>query len=176
MGKKIMERYKGDLESELKDGNRNIKEYNYLGNLLYEGEYKDGQRWNGKIYNCKGDIVLELKDGRGNGKEYDFWNNLVYEGDFVYGIRHGTGKEFKVGKKIYEGEYYKGKKYGKGKEYNNFGRLIFKGEFNDEKYENGKLFEYYKDQLLFEADYSTSWCPRKICIEIKNRKIILIIV
>jgi len=40
------------------------------GNLLFEGEYLNGERWNGK------------------GKEYNNKNELVFEGEYLNGIRN----------------------------------------------------------------------------------------
>ena len=104
-----------------------------MGNLLYEGEYKYGKKWNGKMYDDNGKLTLEFKNGNGSGKEYDFLSNLIYEGKYVEGLRNGLGKEFKRGKKIYEGEYAYGKREGKGRKYNEFGKLVFEGEFKDGK-------------------------------------------
>ena len=126
------------------------------------------------MYNSKGDIVLELKNGYGGGKEYDFWNNLIYVGNYVDGSRNGNVKLFNEGNKIYEGRYEYGKKHGNGKEYNKFGNLIFKGKYEYGKASNGKLMEYYKDKLLFEAEFniyseSGTFFPRqKISIIIKD--------
>ena len=38
-----------------------------IGELVYEGEYKNGERWNGK------------------GKEYDYFGKLIYEGEYLNG-------------------------------------------------------------------------------------------
>ena len=51
----------GNLKSGLKDGL--IKEYDY-GKLIFEGEYKNGKKWNGK------------------GKEFDDKRNLIFEGEY----------------------------------------------------------------------------------------------
>ena len=36
------------------------KEYYDDGELKFEGEYKNGQKWNGKGYNHKGEIIYEI--------------------------------------------------------------------------------------------------------------------
>ena len=52
---------------EIKDGKGIIKEYDYWGNLIFEGEYLNGER-------------------SGKGKEFiQFKNTLVYEGEYLYG-------------------------------------------------------------------------------------------
>ena len=62
--------FEGNYSNGLKDGI--AKEYNYLGNLMFKGEYKVGKRYNGKIYNNKGELESELKEGDGKIKEYDY--------------------------------------------------------------------------------------------------------
>ena len=80
------------------DPNKEGKEYNYKGELLFKGEYLNGKR-------------------NGKGKEYnkDYENRLKYEGEYLNDKRHGKGKEYGIFD--YEGEYLYGKKNGKGKEY-----------------------------------------------------------
>ena len=57
----------GNEEYEIKDGKGIIKEYDYWGNLIFEGEYLNGER-------------------SGKGKEFiQFKNTLVYEGEYLYG-------------------------------------------------------------------------------------------
>ena len=41
------------------------KEYNEVGNLIFEGEYNKGNKWDGKVYNKKNNIIYEIKDGKG---------------------------------------------------------------------------------------------------------------
>ena len=58
-----------------REGERNGKgkEYNYNGELLFEGEYINGIR-------------------NGKGKEYYSNGNLLFEGDYINGKRIGKGK------------------------------------------------------------------------------------
>ena len=92
---------KSEFEFQLIQGNGKGKEYNYLGDLIFEGEYKNGER-------------------EGIGKEF---NNgvVIFEGKYKNGNREGDGKEFsKYGDLIFEGSYLKGqKKEGILKEYYN---------------------------------------------------------
>ena len=64
------------FEGEYLNGKRNGmgKEYNN-GELLFEGEYLNGKYWNGKIkgYNPMG--YLEIKGEFLNGKSRIIWNN-----------------------------------------------------------------------------------------------------
>ena len=46
------------------------KEYYYNGKLEFEGEYLNGKRWNGKGFNINGKLEFEIKNGNGKVKEY----------------------------------------------------------------------------------------------------------
>ena len=83
----------GDVDYEIKKGYGKGKEYDYLGNLVFEGEYLNGER-------------------NGKGKEYHIINgNLVFEGEYLNGKRNGKGKEYDyIGLLVFEGEYLNGKK------------------------------------------------------------------
>ena len=106
----------------LKDGKGYIKEYNYDGKLLFEGEYLNGE-FNGK------------------GKQYNFINgNLQFEGEYLYGKINGKGKEYNLnGKLEFEGEYLNNFKI-KGREYLN-GKLEFEGKYFNNKKWNGKGYD-----------------------------------
>ena len=141
-----------------------IKEYN-KDELIFEGEKKNGKRWNGK------------------GKEYNDDNVLIYDGEYLNGQRHGQGnlyyyekyytnkevviyyikfeREFNEGKEWngkgrkgnYEGEFFHGERKGRGKEYLN--SIIFEGEYQ-KGLRNEKGKEYYdipKGQLKFEGEF-----------------------
>ena len=48
---------------------------------MFEGEYINGKRWDGKGYNKKGNIDFEIKRGEGKGKEYNYYDGkLIFEG------------------------------------------------------------------------------------------------
>ena len=180
IGKKY---YKNKLDyvGDYLDGKRSGKgeEYNYNGNLIFEGEYLNGKRWNGKGYNNQGIIEYELKEGKGNVKEYNWLTGkLIYEGEYSNGERNGKGKEYNDknelifkgeyinGKKwngkgkeykyeylIYEGDYFNGQRNGKGKEYNDLGKLIYEGDYLNRK-RNGKGKEYNDfGKLIYEGGY-----------------------
>jgi len=102
------------------------------GNLLFEGEYENGKRWNGKgkeLLNLDITFEGEYINGRKYGKEYDPKGNVIYEGDYIDNKKfNGKGKEFYInGKLRFDGEYILGQK--KGKEYDNDGNIIFEGEY-----------------------------------------------
>ena len=54
------------------------KEKNII-NMTYlkEGEYLNGIKWNGKIYNKEGKIDFEIKEGNGIGKVKEI-KNYIY--------------------------------------------------------------------------------------------------
>ena len=55
------------------------KEY-YVSNdmLIFEGEYFNGKKWNGKYYDINGNIEYEIKNGNGKCKEYNNNGFLIY--------------------------------------------------------------------------------------------------
>ena len=57
----------GNIIYELKNGNGKVKEYNYKGKLIFEGEYLNAKR-------------------NGKGKEY-FDDKLIFEGEYLNGER-----------------------------------------------------------------------------------------
>jgi len=87
------------------------KEYYRDGSLMFEGEYKNGLKWNGKGYDGKNNIEYELNSGKGYVKEYDYYSKLVFEGEYVNGQKNGICKEYDFdGCLIFEGEYLNGVK------------------------------------------------------------------
>ena len=137
------------------------KEFSPNGDLIFEGEYYDGQRWKGIFneYYISGILKFEgeYKNGEINGraKEYDVDGELKFEGEYLNGKRNGKGKEYyDNGNLAYEGDYLNGKRNGKGKEYYDDGNLTFEGEYVKGKRWNGKGNEYFNDgRLKFEGDY-----------------------
>ena len=89
------------------------KEYNEDDELVFEGEYLDGKRWNGK--------------GKDSIKYYNYYNCCLNKEKIEW--------KYSEGELIFEGEYLNGKRWnGNGKEYNYDGELIFEGEYlNGEK-------------------------------------------
>ena len=77
--------------------------------MIFEGEYINGKKWNGKGYNYDNEVVYELKDGKGLVKEYDN-GPLKFIGEYKDGERNGKGREYNYDDLIFEGEYWKGKR------------------------------------------------------------------
>ena len=86
--------------------------------LIFEGEYLNGKKWNGKGYD-KEKIIYELKDGKGfiNDyiKSYLGVRPLIIEGEYINGESNGKIKEYISNSLIFEGEYLNGKKKWKRK-------------------------------------------------------------
>ena len=78
-----------------------IKEYNYNGNLIFEGQYLNGKRnGQGKEYNCYYfEGKFENSERNSKGKEY-YPNYILkiikYEGEFKNDKRNGEGKEYDI--------------------------------------------------------------------------------
>ena len=90
--------------------------------MKFEGEYLNGEKINGKLYNINGNLYCNLAIANGLIKEYDYYGRLIFEGEYLNGKRNGVGKEYNElsGKLKFEGEYLNDKKNGKGKEYTVF--------------------------------------------------------
>ena len=116
-------------------------------NIKFKGEYKNGNKKNGKGYNQKGDIIYEIKNGEGNIKEYNYLDKIEFEGEYK-NFQYWTGKSY-----IYNDErnlkfeiiYVEGK-INLMKEYDNNGDLIFELIENN-KIKNGK--EYKNNEVIF---------------------------
>ena len=135
------------------------KEYDENGNIIFEGEYKDGVRWNGKGEEFNPEyysvFVGTYKEGeKVEGKEYGFFGELRFEGWYKNNERNGEGKEYdKNGNVIFEGEYKNNKWHGKGKKYDKNGKVIFEGEYENGRAWNGEGIEYDRNGILFEGEY-----------------------
>ena len=112
-----LELFSGEyLNGERKKG----KEYNYNGNLVYEGEYLNGKR-------------------NGKGKFYDEDENLRHDGEFLNGKKHGKGIEYnRIDEIKYIGEFINGKKNGKGIEY----------KLNNNYYTQKESIYYLKENII----------------------------
>ena len=101
------------------------KEYNDNGQLLFEGEYLNGNRFNGKEFD-NFNHIYEYKRGIVFKKEYYDNDNLKFDGVlYMNGKKYGIGKEYNVnGKLNFEGEYYNNYKL-RGKIYYPDGNLKF---------------------------------------------------
>ena len=89
--------FNGNLrfEGDYLNGKRNGKwkeYYNDCQKIIFEGEYKNGLRWNGKGYD-NNNVVYELKNGNGYVKEYDIKGQLKLEVEYLNWKRHGKGKD-----------------------------------------------------------------------------------
>ena len=101
--------------------------------MVFEGEYKNGIRWNGK---GKEYSIQCLVNDDEFAKENDVlalfapapYRNLDFKGEYLNGKRNGKCKEYYNGH-LYEGRYLDGKKHGKWKEYDYHGNLIIEDEY-----------------------------------------------
>ena len=80
--------FEGQYVNGLKNGKG--KEYNKEGKILFEGEYKNGKRWNGIIRNYYYDTMIsvyELIEGEIKGKVKEYYKNgqLEFEGEYLDG-------------------------------------------------------------------------------------------
>ena len=52
-------------------------EYHNNGKIKFNGEYKEGKKWNGKVYNYFEILISEFKEEKGFIEEYDKWGHLI---------------------------------------------------------------------------------------------------
>ena len=75
-----------------------VKEYDYNGHLLFDGDYLNKKRWKGnfkKYYNNELIFEGEYLNGKiwnGKGKELDFRERVIFEGEYIKGIKNGFEK------------------------------------------------------------------------------------
>ena len=133
-------------EGEYLHGERNGKGTEYQNReIIFEGEYKNGKRYEGMEYwnYYDGDIYTHFEgvckqNGKTEGKIYTDYGNVLFEGEFLNGKKDGIGKEYNhKGLLIFEGEYLDDYRWnGKEKEYNDDGTIKC-----ENKYLNGKRVE-----------------------------------
>ena len=93
--------------------------------MEFEGEYLNGEKWNGK------------------GKEYNYNDELIFEGEYLNGEINGKGKEYYHESQLkFEGPYLNGKIWN-GRGYN-----INKKKGYEIKDGKGNIKEYYINDIL----------------------------
>ncbi|CEM23790.1 unnamed protein product [Vitrella brassicaformis CCMP3155] len=167
--------YEGEWRDNKRHG-RGTEFHHEDGQLLYEGEWVNGQRTNigeGRVgfmplQDDKKKLVGyyhgETQHGVPNGKgELRYGINVVYKGDWQDGKRNGKGVEYAMHSqkmvKAYEGEWRDNIRHGRGTELRHEdGQLIYEGEWaNGEKTKRGKgkvgFMELEGDQGQVLGDY-----------------------
>jgi antitoxin component YwqK of YwqJK toxin-antitoxin module len=119
--------YEGEYQNEKRHGNG--KEYTN-NNIDFEGEFKEGKRWNGiaNQFNMNGKVVYDCTYQNGkifNGKEYKYFDDE---------IKLRTEAEYK------EGLLWNAKGYNKKSVFSNIDFEISNG--------NGVMKDYYSDNVL----------------------------
>ena len=106
------------------------KEFDRKNNYIYEGEYKNGIKSNGRIYKYE-NLGFHNNDKCFNKK-------LIMECEYKDGEIKGKGKEYHTeGYLIFEGEYLNGKRNGRGKRYDKKRNILFEGEYLNNEIWNG---------------------------------------
>ena len=162
--------------------------------IIFEGEYLNGKRWNGKgaKYYIDGRKQSDTRYDNGNlYVEIDEIKEglILFVGETLNGIKNGKGKEYYGTKLLFEGEYSNGNRK-KGKEYFN-GKLEFEGEYLYNKKWEGKgydinsniiyelikgkgkvkLYDKFNMELIYEGDYKDTLENGKGCQYNMNKKI-----
>ena len=96
----------GNLICEINNIEGKGKEFYGIGELMFEGEYSNGER-------------------NGKGKEYYYGNRLLFEGEYLNGKRNGKGKLYNIfGQIIFEGKYLNDKQW-EGIGYDPFNNIMY---------------------------------------------------
>ena len=145
------------------------KEREYDLKLIFEGDYLNGQRWNGKGEEYSNDensnIICSYEVEYLNGKNVN---------DKTHFLKNGHNKEYSDDNLIFEGEFINYRRCGKGIEYDDKGRILFEGEylnnfrFKGKKYIAGRL--EYEGEYLWNKKWNGKGYDEKgnILYEIKN--------
>ena len=58
--------------------------------MIFEGEYLNGKRWEGIIYNKEENSKFQIKNGNGKVKECMFneFDKIVFEGEYINGEKN----------------------------------------------------------------------------------------
>jgi len=129
--------------------------------LAFEGEYKDGKKWNGKGYDNKNNVIYELNEGKGIFKIYDYYRDMIYfEGEYINGEINGKGKKYFNGNLQFEGEYFKRQKI-KGKEFDSSGKVIFEGEYLNDDGPEAEPFDSINNNTQKNEYLSENRCKGK---------------
>ena len=75
------------------------------GKIEFEGEFKNGEKWDGKGYDIKGNLIYQLINGNGNIKTYDD-GKLQFEGRILNGEKN---RDAFYNDKTLDGQSAKGK-------------------------------------------------------------------
>ena len=115
------------------------KEYNKFGEIIFEGEYNNNERFEGKAKNNLFDFTyINGKINSKNISVYDYINHELFIGEYKEGEKHNGILRTYFDEINYilqrEVEGKEGKINGKGKEYYGNQKLKYEGQ-----YENGKM-------------------------------------
>ena len=130
------------------------KYYDSDGNLIFEGEYLNGNRSIGKEYEKNGKNFKVINNKKELYNKYNENNTLKFENNNINGLIKGKGKEYYFNGIIkFEGEYLISKKLKEkdNDEYKNYLPILgdkFEGQFSYGKIE-GRIIESYYYNILF---------------------------
>ena len=161
--------YEGIFINENPKEGKNLRIYEYNGEIKYEGDFLEGNYNGYGILYGKGSITEynlklyegEFKEGKyyGLGKKYQdnyLGNYLYYEGNFNNNIFDGKGILFyQNGQKFYEGNFQENKIEGEGIKYYQNGSKKIEGIFDTFKKCEGKYYdpenkEMYRGKIINE--------------------------
>ena len=163
------------ITGEIKDGKGFIQEFDDNKELIFEGNYLNGEingmckKYNLNKLSFEGEYIDGIRNGK--AKEY-FGNKMKFEGEYLHD-KKWRGKEYVKGKVEYEGQYLNNKKFngkgydengnikyelingnGKVEEYHFNDKKKFIGEYLDGKrHGHGKEYDIFENYLMFEGEF-----------------------
>lgn len=149
------------MEGYFSNGKLNGKGTKYFpnGQVLFIGDYTDGQGTNGIFYFESGTVKYEGElsnsEYEGQGKLYWENGNLCYDGQWKNGNREGRGTGYtEEGLTIYTGEWKEGQYSGYGTSYYEDGETpYYTGRWENGKWQ-GVGTQYYKNKNpLYESEW-----------------------
>ena len=124
------------------------KEYDRFGKVIFQGEYKNGNKFYGKefytndIFGSKSIFEGEFQNNKKyKGKEYNKYGELIFEGEYKKEERW-NGKGFNNCSQFF---YVDGKIEGNIIVYDYIKHELFEGEYKNGEQYNGKLKTYFDE-------------------------------
>lgn len=152
------------------------KSYKRNGELFTEAKYKDGQPWEGALYDAASRTKISIKDGMRNGayKKFDYNQELILEeGQYLNDKKEGVFNTFDFsGQLKYSQTYTDGQLHGKTIFYDKGGKpltsLVYK---NGQPFEGTKIILMGYNRAPNEETYSNGELTQRISYDDIGKRI-----
>ncbi len=126
------------------DSSKDAKFYDKKGKLIAKATFKNGEPYNGTVYDRKDRILYQIKDGKKNGKyeRYDYDKSIIEKGSFKNDLKEGLFVNYNSsGAKVSSVNFVKGQPEGDAIYYNGK-KVASKITYKDGKPYDGKKTHY----------------------------------